>query len=146
VGNRDADQGHQERRSLITGAATRPLGLGNPWGRRTSLTAQVLLRSAVAALAIPTALRSTEALPAVESKPASPGLGHRGLLGLEPGRIGEGNPQGPDARQHPAGVVQLLGGGHPVQLGQEFLAVPVAVLGTQGRAADRTAQLAHQVG
>jgi hypothetical protein len=82
VGNRDAGQGHQERRSLVTRAATPSVGLCNPRGRRTSCTAKVLLCSAVAALAIPTAVRSAEALPAVESEPASPGLGHRGLLGL----------------------------------------------------------------
>jgi hypothetical protein len=37
------------------------------------------------------------------------------------------NPEGPDAGEHPAGVVQLLSGGHPEQLGQELLAIAVAV-------------------
>jgi hypothetical protein len=58
-----------------TRAATLPFGLGNPRGWRTSCTAQVLLGSAVAALALPTAVRSAEALPVVESESASPGLG-----------------------------------------------------------------------
>jgi hypothetical protein len=65
------------------------VGLGNALGRRTSGTAQVLLGSAVAALAVSTAIRSAEALPAVESESASPGLGHRGLLGCEPYRLGQ---------------------------------------------------------
>jgi hypothetical protein len=72
--------------------------------------------SATAAFALPIALRAAEALPAVESESTAPGLGHHGLLVYAPGRLGEGDPEGPDPGQHPAGVVQLLSGGHPVQL------------------------------
>jgi hypothetical protein len=84
LGDRNHVQGRQERQRLATDAATVPVALSNALGRRTSRTAQVLLGSAVAALAVPTAIRSAETLPAVESESASPGLGHRGLLGHEP--------------------------------------------------------------
>lgn len=46
---------------------------------------------AAAAFAVPLAVGAAQALPAVESESASPGLGHRGLLGSEPYRLGEGS-------------------------------------------------------
>jgi len=49
------------------------------------------LLSALATFAVPTAFGVAEALPAVESESASPGLGHRGLHGHEPYRLDEGN-------------------------------------------------------
>jgi hypothetical protein len=84
VGDRDASKDCQERQRRAARAATVLVGLANGLGRRASRTAQVLLGSAVAALAVPAAVRSAEALPAVKSESASPGLGHRGLLGSEP--------------------------------------------------------------
>ena len=91
VGNRDPDQDRQARRRIETCPVALPIALGNALGRGTSRPAQVLLLSATAAFAIPTAVRALEALPAVESESASPGLGHRGLLGHEPYRLDEGN-------------------------------------------------------
>jgi hypothetical protein len=61
--------------------------LGNARGRGASRPTEVLLLSAAAAFAIPTAVWAAEALPAVESESASPGLGHRGLLGHRPYRL-----------------------------------------------------------
>jgi hypothetical protein len=106
VGDRDADQGRQERQRLTVCAATVPVSLGNALGRRTARTTEVLLGSAVAALAVPTAVRSAQALPAVESESATPGLGHRGLLGHKPYRLDEAT-LGPDAGEHPAGACSL---------------------------------------
>jgi hypothetical protein len=84
VGNRDPDQGRQARRRIDPRPIALLVGLGNALGRGTSGTAQILLLPAAAAFAIPAAVWATEALPAVESESASPGLGHRGLLGHEP--------------------------------------------------------------
>src|SRR5215203_5342319 len=61
--------------------------LGNARGRGASRPTEVLSLSAAAAFAIPTAAWAAEALPAVESESASPGLGHRGLLGHRPYRL-----------------------------------------------------------
>jgi hypothetical protein len=66
-------------------------GSADPNGRGTSRTTNVLLLSAAEALAVPAALGATEALPPVQSKSASPGFGHCGLLGHEPYRLDEGN-------------------------------------------------------
>jgi hypothetical protein len=95
----------------------------------------VPLLSAPAAFAVPAAFRVVQALPAVESDSAAPGLGHGGLLGHEPCRLSEGDPEGPDAGQHPGGVMPLLAGRHPVQLGQELLAMPASCTPPTRRAA-----------
>jgi len=89
VGDGHAGQDHQERRRLATGGGRSPIGLWPRHGRGTS--AHVALLSALAAFAVPAAFGVAEALPAVESESASPGLGHRGLLGHEPYRLDEGN-------------------------------------------------------
>jgi hypothetical protein len=99
VGDRDAGQGHQARR-IATHTVSLAIGLCDPRGWGTSRTAKVLLLSAAAAFAIPTAVRSAEALPAVESESASPGHGHGGLLGHKPFRLDEGNCRS-DASEHP---------------------------------------------
>jgi single-strand DNA-binding protein len=109
------------------------LGLPAPHGPGTFFVDVDALLPAAAAFPIHLALCAAQELPAVESESASPGLGHGGLLGRESGWIGEGDPEGPDAGEDPGGVVALLGGGHAVQLGQELLAVPPAVLGGQGQ-------------
>jgi hypothetical protein len=70
--------------------------------------AQVLLGSAVAALAVPAAVRSTQALPAVASESASPELGHRGLHGCEPWRLVEDSCRS-DADKHPCAGPSLPG-------------------------------------
>ena len=91
LGDGHASQAHQARRRLVTGTVAVPVGLGDARGRGASRTAQVLLLPAATAFAIPSAVWAAEALPAVESESASPGLGHRRLLGHEPYRLDEGN-------------------------------------------------------
>jgi hypothetical protein len=96
-------------------------------------TIAVALGSAAAAFAVPAALGVAQPLPAVQSEPTAPGRGHGGLLGGEPGRLAEGDPEGNDPGQDSAGVVALLGRGHAVQLGQELLPIPPAMLRRQGQ-------------
>jgi hypothetical protein len=89
VGDGRAGQDHQEWRRLATRGGRSPIGLWPRHGRGTS--ANVALLSALAAFAVPAPFGVAQALPAVESESASPGLGHRGLHGHEPYRLDEGN-------------------------------------------------------
>jgi hypothetical protein len=89
VGDGRAGQDHQEWRRLATRGGRSPIGLWPRHGRGTS--ANVALLSALAAFAVPAAFGVAQALPAVESESASPGLGHRGLHSHEPYRLDGGN-------------------------------------------------------
>jgi hypothetical protein len=57
------------------------VGLSSDHGSGTFLVDVDALLPAIAAFAIPLALCTAQELPAVKSEPASPALGHRGLLG-----------------------------------------------------------------
>jgi hypothetical protein len=102
-------------------------------GVETSPAGTAPLLSAGEALAVPAAFGVVQSLPAVDSDSAVQRRGGDGVLGQEPFRFLQGDPQGPHAGQDPGDVVQLLGRGHPVQLGQELLAIPPAVLRRQGQ-------------
>ena len=91
MGDGHAGRGHQAGPRVVAVRLLSRIGLCDARGRGASRTAQVLLLSAAAAFAIPSTVWAAEALPAVESKSASQGLGHRGLLGHEPYRLDEGN-------------------------------------------------------
>ena len=85
-------------KGLHFGGEQVPVGVQGDAGRSTSSSSkgigrapshEVVLLSAVAAFAVPAALWIADALPAVESESASPGLGHRGLLAHRPYRLNE---------------------------------------------------------
>src|SRR5215207_2040974 len=89
VGDRHDDQDHQEQRQVVTRVATLSISRSTSNGIGRAPTGELVLLSAVAAFAVPAALGVAEALPAVESESASPGLGHRGLLAHRPYRLDE---------------------------------------------------------
>ena len=91
VGDGDHDQDDAEPRPVATPVAL--AGSADRGGRGTFLVAIDQLGSAGSAFAVPLAVRSADTLPAVESESASPGLGHRGLLGHRPSRLDEVNPR-----------------------------------------------------
>ena len=109
-------------------------------------TIAVALGSAAAAFAVPASLGVAQPLPAVQSEPATPGRGHGDLLGREPGRLAEVDPEGNHAGEDPAGVVELLGGVMPYSSAKNSWRYRQRCSDGSGREADRTTRLAHQVG
>jgi single-stranded DNA-binding protein len=76
------------RRGARTGSTPGALAGSADRGRRGAfLVAIDQLCSAGSAFAVPLAVWAADALPAVESESASPGFGHRGLLGHGPYRL-----------------------------------------------------------
>ncbi len=67
-----------------SGVAAIGFGLSPDHGSGTFLVDVDALLPAAPAFAIPLAVCAAQKLPAVKSESASPGLGHRGLLGHEP--------------------------------------------------------------
>jgi hypothetical protein len=82
-----AGQDLQGQRQLATRVAALTIGRSTANGIGRSPTGEVVLLSTIAAFAVPAALGVAQALPAMESEPATPGLGHRGLLGHSPYRL-----------------------------------------------------------
>jgi hypothetical protein len=90
VGDGDDDQDDAELQPVATPVSL--VGSADRGGRGSFLVSIDPVSAAVTAFAVPLAVRAADALPAVESDSASPGLGHGGLLGHRPQRPNEGNP------------------------------------------------------
>jgi hypothetical protein len=73
--------------------ATIPVGLSSDHGSGTFLVDVDALLPAIAAFAIPLTACTAQELPAVKSEPATPGLGHRGLLRRRPYRLSNADPR-----------------------------------------------------
>ena len=93
MGNGEDHQGGAEPRPVVAGVAAICGGLSPDHGPGTFLVDVDALLPAAPTFAIPLAVCTTQELPAVKSKSASPGLGHRGLLGHTPYWLDEGNPR-----------------------------------------------------
>jgi hypothetical protein len=128
-GDDDDDQDLQERRRVALGSSLRH----EPIDTRVGPVPRRWTRVAIHTRGIRGTSRFRRCAAAANGAPdaTQPGLGHRGILVGEPFRLGQGHPEGPDARENPDGVVALLSRGHAVQLRKELLPVAPAMLRRQ---------------